>query len=377
MVCITGDTTEADLKQRREISRGSVVYVDQPPVRAAVTGALLVLEGLERAERNVLPLLNNLLENREMALEDGRFLCSPMRWDALVAAGMSPEQLTQQGLIRVHPDFRVCAIALPVPPYAGRALDPPLRSRFSARYIPLEDISDAAADAASTDALSSALIAAVLALRQAGGVGGSEAVGESLRISDRLTSSAAPAPQVSLPALKAALYQLRCLSGLDPDVLPGLLHRCLPFWFIPEFTREPSSSTNATQGHFDGLCGALRSIVSAMTATSRSTLSALPRAFEMRSACSIAGTERVGLVEMAPQRPPSAPSATTTVTEWKPLRVQLGGRVSSASERHWSWVAGETASGYCSTAPSEALLAAMVCSHAAGRDVILVGSPGM
>ena len=34
--------------------------------RAALHGRVLVLEGVEKAERNVLPVLNNLLENREM-----------------------------------------------------------------------------------------------------------------------------------------------------------------------------------------------------------------------------------------------------------------------------------------------------------------------
>jgi len=43
-----------------------------------------VLEGLEKAERNVLPVLNNLLENREMQLEDGRFLMSAERYDKLL-----------------------------------------------------------------------------------------------------------------------------------------------------------------------------------------------------------------------------------------------------------------------------------------------------
>jgi len=53
-------------------------------VRAAVHGRVLVLEGIEKAERNVLPLLNNLLENREMQLDDGRFLVSPSRYDKLL-----------------------------------------------------------------------------------------------------------------------------------------------------------------------------------------------------------------------------------------------------------------------------------------------------
>jgi von Willebrand factor A domain-containing protein 8 len=69
---ISRDTTEADLKQRRELVGGGVVFHPQPPVSAALHGRLLVVEGVERAERNVLPTLNNLLENREMALEDGR-----------------------------------------------------------------------------------------------------------------------------------------------------------------------------------------------------------------------------------------------------------------------------------------------------------------
>jgi hypothetical protein len=47
--------------------------------QAALHGRILVLEGLEKAERNLLPVLNNLLENREMPLEDGRFIIAPER----------------------------------------------------------------------------------------------------------------------------------------------------------------------------------------------------------------------------------------------------------------------------------------------------------
>lgn len=66
--------TDADLKQRRELTHSTSFYVDQAAVRAAIHGRILVLDGIEKAERNVLPILNNLLENREMSLEDGRFL---------------------------------------------------------------------------------------------------------------------------------------------------------------------------------------------------------------------------------------------------------------------------------------------------------------
>ena len=33
-------------------------------VRAALEGRVLILDGIEKTERNVLPVLNNLLENR-------------------------------------------------------------------------------------------------------------------------------------------------------------------------------------------------------------------------------------------------------------------------------------------------------------------------
>ncbi len=42
------------------------------------------MDGIEKAERNVLPLLNNLLENREMHLEDGRHLIAAERYDKLL-----------------------------------------------------------------------------------------------------------------------------------------------------------------------------------------------------------------------------------------------------------------------------------------------------
>lgn len=53
-------------------------------MRAALNGRVLILDGVEKAERNVLPILNNLLENREMQLDDGRFLVAPDKYDKLL-----------------------------------------------------------------------------------------------------------------------------------------------------------------------------------------------------------------------------------------------------------------------------------------------------
>ena len=122
------------MKQRREISDGTAKYFDQCAVKAATEGRILVIEGVEKAERNVLPVLNNLLENREMHLEDGRFLISAERYDKLLK-DYDQAALDKWGLVRVSEDFRVIALGLPVPKYRGASLDPPLRSRFQARDI--------------------------------------------------------------------------------------------------------------------------------------------------------------------------------------------------------------------------------------------------
>ncbi|GFR87627.1 von Willebrand factor A domain-containing protein 8-like [Elysia marginata] len=133
-VSLSRDTTESDLKQRREIENGTASYIDQSAVRAALEGRILVLEGIEKAERNVLPVLNNLLENREMQLDDGRFLVAAKRYDTLLETH-SQEELDALRLVRVSEDFRVIALGLPVPRYQGNPLDPPLRSRFQARDV--------------------------------------------------------------------------------------------------------------------------------------------------------------------------------------------------------------------------------------------------
>lgn len=133
---LSKDTTESDIKQRREIVGSSSVFVDQGPVRAAIHGRLLILDGMENAERNVLPTLNNLLENREMSLDDGRYLIKEDTYKEIMrGAGADNADGGGSKLVPVHSNFRVMALGCPVPPYAGRTIDPPLRSRFQCRYV--------------------------------------------------------------------------------------------------------------------------------------------------------------------------------------------------------------------------------------------------
>ena len=135
-VGVSPDTAEADLRQRRELTGGgSAAWSDAAPVRAALAGGVLILDGLERAERNVLPTLNNLLENRELALDDGRRLVPEWRLAQL-------REEVDVPLLPVPQTFRVIALASPAPPFTGRALDPPLRSRLQAHVVPSFDVDE-------------------------------------------------------------------------------------------------------------------------------------------------------------------------------------------------------------------------------------------
>ncbi|BGP10994.1 hypothetical protein JCM10049v2_006888 [Rhodotorula toruloides] len=131
IVSLHRDVGESELKQGREIREGGhLEYTDSGAVRAAKEGKVLILDGIERVERGVLPLLNNLLEYREMNLEDGTHIVSAARYDLMVKQN---EDTTS--FIPAHPDFRIIALGVPVPPYSGLPIDPPFRSRFQARYV--------------------------------------------------------------------------------------------------------------------------------------------------------------------------------------------------------------------------------------------------
>lgn len=146
LLTISQDTSESDLKQRRSIvtmiqndgsltttNSSRIIFQDQAPVRAAIQGHLLIIDGLHRAERNVLPTLNNLLENREMPLEDGRLLVSSQRYKFLKE--QQTDDPINQFLVPVHQNFKVLALLSHDPNSSKLRLDPPVRSRFQIRRI--------------------------------------------------------------------------------------------------------------------------------------------------------------------------------------------------------------------------------------------------
>ncbi|KAI0074593.1 hypothetical protein K474DRAFT_1709721 [Panus rudis PR-1116 ss-1] len=133
-IALHRDVGETELKQGRELRHGgNLVYVDSAAVRAVKNGRILIIEGIEKAERGIMPLLNNLLENREMNLDDGTHIMHPQRFALLDKS--SDDVRSGKRFVPAHQNFRVFAIAAPVPPYPGYPIDPPFRSRFQARFI--------------------------------------------------------------------------------------------------------------------------------------------------------------------------------------------------------------------------------------------------
>ena len=59
-VALHRDVGETELKQGREIREGgNLVYVDSATVRAVKAGRILIIEGIEKAERGIMPVCSN------------------------------------------------------------------------------------------------------------------------------------------------------------------------------------------------------------------------------------------------------------------------------------------------------------------------------
>ncbi|KAE9393793.1 hypothetical protein BT96DRAFT_958988 [Gymnopus androsaceus JB14] len=232
-VALHRDVGETELKQGREIRNGgSLIYVDSPAVNAVKYGRLLILEGIEKAERGIMPILNNLLENREMNLEDGTEVVHSRRYELL-----DEEDKKKKKFIPAHKNFRVIAIAAPVPPYPGYPLDPPFRSRFQARFIdPLGAMLALAAGGSSESSLIYTSLRSVILATQYSS--------ESRHAIDLI-----PSAKSALPAFpQTALLRLRGICELFPPNLktvtasslarvlltihPGLAHAQFQAWAL-------------------------------------------------------------------------------------------------------------------------------------------------
>ena len=56
-IALHRDVGETELKQGRELRQGgNLVYVDSAAVKAAKYGRVLIIEGIEKAERGIMPV---------------------------------------------------------------------------------------------------------------------------------------------------------------------------------------------------------------------------------------------------------------------------------------------------------------------------------
>ncbi|KAJ6647144.1 von Willebrand factor A domain-containing protein 8 [Pseudolycoriella hygida] len=108
------DMTARDLIQQRTTKiNGDTIWRDSPLLRAAKNGNIAVLDGIHRIHNSTISILHRLIHDREVQLYDGTRLLRHDRYDQLLANGCTVESMNSKGVIRIHPSFRIIALAEP------------------------------------------------------------------------------------------------------------------------------------------------------------------------------------------------------------------------------------------------------------------------
>ncbi len=108
------DMTARDLIQQRTTKiNGDTIWRDSPLIRAAKNGTIAVLDGIHRIHNSTISILHRLIHDREVQLYDGTRLLRHDRYDQLLANGSTVELLNSKGVVRIHPSFRMIALAEP------------------------------------------------------------------------------------------------------------------------------------------------------------------------------------------------------------------------------------------------------------------------
>lgn len=102
------------LQQRGTDSSGDTVWRYSPLVNAALEGRIAIVDGLDRLFPGTLALLHRLTQDREITLHDGTRLVGSERFEATMEAlGLTETELLEKGVHRIHPAFRIVALAEP------------------------------------------------------------------------------------------------------------------------------------------------------------------------------------------------------------------------------------------------------------------------
>ena len=105
------DTTVGSLTINPGLSDGQIVWEDSPLVRSMTRGRILVVDEFDKAPVEVVCVLKGLLEDGEVLLADGRRFVSAKSVLYDLAADPTGSDSGKATFFRIHPDFRVIALA--------------------------------------------------------------------------------------------------------------------------------------------------------------------------------------------------------------------------------------------------------------------------
>lgn len=108
------DMTARDIIQQRTTKiNGDTIWRDSPLVRAARNGHIAILDGIHRIHNSTISILHRLIHDREVQMYDGTRLIRHDKYDELLQQGSSEAEMASKGLQRIHPAFRIIALAEP------------------------------------------------------------------------------------------------------------------------------------------------------------------------------------------------------------------------------------------------------------------------
>lgn len=113
MVMYQDMTTRDLIQQRTTKPNGDTIWRDSPLVRAAREGYIAVLDGIHRIHHSTVSILHRLVHDRELQLYDGRRLVRHDIYENFLKNGLSEQELNEKGILKIHPSFRIIALAEP------------------------------------------------------------------------------------------------------------------------------------------------------------------------------------------------------------------------------------------------------------------------
>lgn len=126
------DMTARDIIQQRTTKiNGDTIWRDSPLVRAARNGHIAILDGIHRIHNSTISILHRLIHDREVQMYDGTRLIRHDKYDELLQQGSTEAEMASKGLQRIHPAFRIIALAEPpTVDMASNWLTPEMLSMF-------------------------------------------------------------------------------------------------------------------------------------------------------------------------------------------------------------------------------------------------------